>query len=105
MSEEWHDYSVSIQHDNPNSMLNYYRSMIQLRRIEDWMKSDSIDEVESSSDILSFVKKTENKRVRVLMNFSDSDFRFDNNNTIMRTSDSDISDSFLRPGELAYIEI
>ena len=79
--------------------------MIQLRRIEDWMKSDSIDEVESSSDILSFVKKTENKRVRVLMNFSDSDFRFDSNNTIMRTSDSDISDSFLRPGELAYIEI
>ena len=105
MSEEWHDYSVSIQHGNPNSMLNYYRSMIQLRRIEDWMKSDSIDEVESSSDILSFVKKTENKRVRVLMNFSDSDFRFDSNNTIMRTSDSDISDSFLRPGELAYIEI
>ena len=98
MSEEWHDYSVSIQHDNPNSMLNYYRSMIQLRRIEDWMKSDSIDEVESSSDILSFVKKTENKRVRVLMNFSDSDFRFDNNNTIMRTSDSDISDSFFETG-------
>tara|TARA_B100001250_G_C19552064_1_gene679460 strand:- start:510 stop:719 length:210 start_codon:yes stop_codon:yes gene_type:complete len=69
------------------------------------MKSDSIVEVESSSGILSFVKKSENKRVRVLMNFSDSDFRFDNGNAIMRTSDSDISDPFLRPGELAYIEI
>ena len=36
MPEGWHDYSVSIQHDNPNSMLNYYRSMIQHRRTENF---------------------------------------------------------------------
>ena len=69
------------------------------------MKSDSIGEVDSSSGILSFVKKFENKQVRVIMNFSDSEFRFDNDNTILRTSNSDTSNPFLRPGEVAYIEI
>ena len=105
MPEAWQAYSVSNQQDNPDSMLNYYRNMIHRRKIENWMKSDSIVAIESSSGILSFVKESENKRVRVLMNFSDSDFRFDNNNTIIRTSNSDISDPFLKPGELAYVEI
>ena len=105
MPEAWQAYSVSNQQDNPDSMLNYYRNMIHRRKIENWMKSDSIVAIESSSGILSFVKESENKRVRVLMNFSDSDFRFDNNNTIIRTSNSDISDPFLKRGELAYVEI
>jgi hypothetical protein len=69
------------------------------------MKSDSIVAIESSFGILSFIKESENKRVRVLMNFSDSEFHFDNENTIMRTSISGISDPFLQPGELAYVEI
>ena len=105
MPDGWEDYSALTQHDDPNSMLNYYRSMIQLRKTENWMKSDSIGEVDSSSGILSFVKTFENKQVRVIMNFSDSEFRFDNDNTILRTSNSDTSNPFLRPGEVAYIEI
>lgn len=105
MPEAWHAYSASIQHDNPDSMLNYYRGMLHRRKIEDWMKSDSIVAIESSFGILSFIKESENKRVRVLMNFSDSDFHFDNGNTIMRTSNSVKTDSFLKPGELAYVEI
>jgi alpha-glucosidase len=105
MPDGWEDYSASTQHDDPNSMLNYYRSMIQRRKTENWMKSDSIGEVDSSSGILSFVKTFENKQVRVIMNFSDSEFRFDNDNTILRTSNSDTSNPFLRPGEVAYIEI
>ena len=105
MPEGWANYSASIQNDDPNSMLNYYRNMIQRRREENWMKSDVIGDVETSSGILSFDKTSGNKRVRVLINFSDSDFRFDSDNTILRTSNSDIANPILTPGELAYVEI
>ena len=105
MPEGWANYSASIQNDDPNSMLNYYRNMIQRRREENWMKSDVIGDVETSSGILSFDKTSGNKRVRVLINFSDSDFRFDSDNTILRTSNSDIENPILTPGELAYVEI
>jgi len=105
MPEGWANYSASIQNDDPNSMLNYYRNMIQRRREENWMKSGVIGDVETSSGILSFDKTSGNKRVRVLINFSDSDFRFDSDNTILRTSNSDIENPILTPGELAYVEI
>lgn len=105
MPEGWANYSASIQNDDPNSMLNYYRNMIQRRREENWMKSGVIGDVETSSGILSFDKTSGNKRVRVLINFSDSDFRFDSDNTILRTSNSDIANPILTPGELAYVEI
>ena len=105
MPEGWADYAASIQNDDPNSMLNYYRNMIQRRREENWMKSDFIGDVETSSGILSFDKTSGNKRVRVLMNFSDSDFRFDGEKTILRTSNSDIANPILTAGELAYIQI
>ena len=99
------NYSASIQNDDPNSMLNYYRNMIQRRREENWMTSGVIGDVETSSGILSFDKTSGNNRVRVLINFSDSDFRFDSDNTILRTSNSDIENPILTPGELAYVEI
>ena len=38
----WHRYSVDLQDEDPESMLNYYRGQIEMRKAEDWMGNGEI---------------------------------------------------------------
>jgi glycosidase len=77
----WHAFSttdaslsVAAQHDDPDSLLNWYRTLIQLRQATPALR-DGATAVLSSPEraVLSFIRSDGNARVQVVANLSNND--------------------------------
>jgi glycosidase len=70
-AEDYPEISVALQDDDPHSLLNHYRALIQIRnqhealRVGDWTLLES-----NSNRIYAFVRHTENEIILVLINFN-----------------------------------
>ncbi len=66
--------NVSKENADPDSLLNYYKKLIRLRRQNEQMKSGDFITVDNSNDkVLSYLRKTpDGKAVLVSMNFTSS---------------------------------
>ena len=71
-AEDYKERSVALQTDDPNSLLNHYRALIQLRiehealRIGEWIEVET-----DSSDVYAFMRTTGEEHLLILINFSE----------------------------------
>ncbi|NDB94201.1 MAG: hypothetical protein EB165_06120, partial [Euryarchaeota archaeon] len=99
----WHRYSVDLQDEDPESMLNYYRGQIEMRKAEDWMGNGEISDLSSNGGVLSFVKSSGGLKVMVNLNFNDRSVPMDTGEVLFRSSKSSLVDRDLCPGEIAFL--
>ena len=99
----WHRYSVDLQDEDPESMLNYYRGQIEMRKAEDWMGNGEISDLSSNGGVLSFVKSSGGLKVMVNLNFNDRPVPMDTGEVLFRSSKSSLVERDLRPGEIAFL--
>ena len=70
-ADDWVTKSVARQEDDPESLLNHYKTLVHLRnqhealRVGDWTLIDS-----GSARIYAFLRHTENQTILVLMNLN-----------------------------------
>lgn len=68
-AEDYPERSVALQEDDPNSLLNHYRALIQLRNAHEALRVGDWTLVEANSPRLySFVRHTENETILVIIN-------------------------------------
>ena len=78
----WHRYSVDLQDEDPESMLNYYQGQIEMRKAEDWMENGEISDLSSNGGVLSFVKSSGGLKVMVNLNFNDRSVPMDTDSAV-----------------------
>ena len=67
-----HGISVRDQNHNPNSLLNYYRRILQVRKQNQALIAGEYQPVhESATGYFAFLRKSEEQTVLVVLNFSD----------------------------------
>jgi glycosidase len=70
-AEDYEERSVALQTDDPDSLLNHYRSLIQLRNEHEALRSGDWSRVETdSADVYAYLRSTEDEGLLVLINFS-----------------------------------
>ena len=99
----WHRYSVDLQDEDPESMLNYYRGQIEMRKAKDWMGNGEISDLSSNGGVLSFVKSSGGLKVMVNLNFNDRSVPMDTGEVLFRSSKSSLVERDLGPGEIAFL--
>ncbi|HSK65713.1 MAG TPA: alpha-glucosidase C-terminal domain-containing protein [Anaerolineales bacterium] len=71
-SDYTHGINVRDQDHNPNSLLNYYRRILQVRRQNPALIAGEYQPVhESATEYFAFLRKSEEQTVLVVLNFSD----------------------------------
>lgn len=66
------EVNVALQDDDPNSLLNHYRSLIQLRNRNEALRIGSFGRVDSSSlEVHAFLRASDQQVVLIVINFSD----------------------------------
>ena len=67
---DWPARNVETEAANPNSMLNHYRSLLQLRRTNPALSIGSIDLIDTDSDVLAYLRSHGDRRMLVALNLS-----------------------------------
>ena len=100
------EVNVESQEADPNSVLNYYRHLIQLRKREDVIRDGDYTEILPDRDnIFAYVRDDGKKKLTVIANFSGEEVRFPARITatagepILGNYDSRPSEGALRPYE------
>ena len=100
------EINVGSQEADPNSVLNYYRHLIQLRKREDVIRDGDYTEILPDRDnIFAYVRDDGKKKLTVIANFSGEEVRFPARITatagepILGNYDSWPSEGALRPYE------
>ena len=100
------EVNVESQEADPNSVLNYYHHLIQLRKREDVIRDGDYTEILPDRDnIFAYVRDDEKKKLTVIANFSGEEVRFPARITatsgepILGNYDSWPSEGTLRPYE------
>jgi alpha-amylase len=72
LHRNYQEVNVALQDDDPDSLLNHYRSLIQLRnqhpalRVGDWLRVNTVER-----EVYSFIRVLEDEVLLVLFNLSD----------------------------------
>ena len=70
IAEDWREVNAAVEAADPNSMLNYYRALIRLRRAEPALALGSLEGLRAESGVLSFERALNGERLFVALNFS-----------------------------------
>jgi glycosidase len=71
-AEDYEERSVDLQADDPDSLLNHYRSLIQLRNEQEALRiGDWIAVATDSPDVYAFLRTAEDDTLLVMINFSE----------------------------------
>lgn len=72
VAENYTTHNVEAEEKDPDSILNFYKSLIKLRRQNDALKSGDLTILNNDDpNVLSFVRKSGNEAVLVALNMSD----------------------------------
>ncbi len=67
--------SVETEMKDPNSVLNYYKSLLQTRKDFDALRSGEIEFLDSPDGILKYVRREGSEEVMMILNFTNSRIR------------------------------
>jgi len=70
LNDDYSEINVEVQLQEPNSVLNFYRQLIALRRKKLALQMGSFEKSPSHRDIMSYCRVYQNERVYVMLNFS-----------------------------------
>jgi oligo-1,6-glucosidase len=72
VNENYRTLNVEVQESNPDSVLNYFRNMIQLRKKNMTLVYGAFELVdEDNQQIFAYTRQLENEKFLVVLNFSD----------------------------------
>ncbi|HOO31687.1 MAG TPA: alpha-amylase family glycosyl hydrolase [Thermotogota bacterium] len=80
LAENFRENNVAKQKDNPDSILNYYRTVIHLRKASDAIKFGTIELIDIDKDILAYKRRYNDEELLIILNFSESEFEIENTN-------------------------
>jgi alpha-glucosidase len=63
---------VASQRADPDSLLNLYRRLLQLRHAHPCLRSDDYEDVEAGPDVYAYRRTCGNNKLMVLLNFADA---------------------------------
>jgi alpha-glucosidase len=67
-----HGVDVASQRADPDSLLNLYRRLLQLRHTHPCLRSDSYEDVEAGPDVNAYRRTCGTSKLMVLLNFADA---------------------------------
>ena len=102
MPDYWPELSVSKQEVEPQSMLNFYKKILNQRKENSWMRSTKIVDLICQDNVLFFTKISDDLCVDACMNFGNSEKRLPLKEIVLRTSDRHSSNSLIAPGEIVF---
>lgn len=70
LNDDWHQRNVRAQTADPDSMLNFYRRMLALRRAHQALSIGSFRLLEGGRDVLCYVREHQGERLAVFLNLS-----------------------------------
>lgn len=67
------DWNVQVENDNPDSLLSFYRTMIQIRNQKDALRTgDYLSLDTSSNDLVAYIRRGEGEDILLVLNASNS---------------------------------
>jgi alpha-glucosidase len=69
LAEDYKRINVAIEREEPTSLLNLYRRLIELRRAEPALSVGEIAPLPTNNDLIAYVRKTEERRLLIVLNF------------------------------------
>ena len=70
LADDFKDFNVAIEHDDPASLLTLYRRLIELRRAEPALSVGDYAAVPSGDDLMAYMRKAGERRLLIVLNFS-----------------------------------
>lgn len=90
--------NVKDELNNPNSTLNFYKQMINLRKNQDALKYGDFKQIKSNKNVAKFIRSYDNSRILVVINMSDKRIKdIRENYQVLFTNDNDINNKYLNP--------
>lgn len=71
LNADWPTRNATAQRDDPGSMLNLYRSLLQLRRARPALSVGDITVLNAADDVLAYVRRHGDEHLLVALNLSD----------------------------------
>ena len=69
--------NVTLQKEDPNSLLNFTRDLLRLRKQYPALHAGDFIPVQASGGVLAYIRRTEAQSILVALNFSDHSVKFD----------------------------
>ena len=98
---EWAQLAVSVQRDDPDSMLSLYRAALRVRRAEPALHSSSLRWVSAPDDVLMFDRGDGSDAVTVVVNMGSSPVQLPAGEVVLATAD--VADGSLAPDQAAWV--
>lgn len=76
LMENYKELNVKIEKEDEDSMLNYHKKLIELRQSESALNVGDYVPVYTEGNLLSYIRKAENKEYLVILNLGDSEEEF-----------------------------
>ena len=77
IAEDYQNVNVAVERDDPTSMLTLYRRLIELRRRERALSIGEYAPLPAGSDLVAYMRKTEERRLLIVLNLGPQKRRFD----------------------------
>ena len=71
VTDDYNGLNVKAQMSDQNSLLNFYKRLITLRKTSDIIKYGTIQFVDIDPDVLAYIRSFGNKKIFVILNFSE----------------------------------
>jgi len=98
-------FSVETQRGDPTSILNFTRTLLDLRRGDDALRRGDVDDLEASEGLLRFIRRFDGRRVMVLVNFSMAPREVDIVGRLLLSSEAGGRVGLVAPGEAQIVEL
>ena len=72
LNKDFSTVNVDAQDKGPSSVLNFYRSLIKLRRGQPALQKGGFEWIESDKDVIAYRRSWQGKEITVILNFSAS---------------------------------
>jgi alpha-glucosidase len=76
VASDYQAINVAFERDDPRSLLNLYRHLLELRKSEPALTAGSYVQVERRAPVIAYRRETDDQRLLVLLNLSASEFSF-----------------------------
>jgi alpha-glucosidase len=70
LADNYKNINVAIEREEPTSLLNLYHRLIELRRAEAALSVGEIAPLPADNDLMAYVRKTEERRLLIVLNLS-----------------------------------
>lgn len=98
-------FSVQVQREDPGSMLQFTKSLLDLRHRDDALRRGDVSELETSDDVLRFIRRYADRRVMVVVNFSNEHREVAVEGRLLLSSAEGTHSGHLSPAEAQVIEL